>query len=190
MHEFTVSFVPYTILVRYIWRHWCSMWSHHCLTQSLLRLSTLFLLLYRYQHIMSSLESLSQSWADDCLPPEGVFPSREVLYEAINKWALPRNYAFVVGRSRKDPANGRCTVTYACDRGCKPPDPSDKRKRKTSTRGTECSFSIIAKEARDSSWQLKHRDPKYHQHNHEPSLHPLAHPAHRKMAAQEKTCIL
>uniref|UniRef100_A0A1Y1NIF4 MULE transposase domain-containing protein n=1 Tax=Photinus pyralis TaxID=7054 RepID=A0A1Y1NIF4_PHOPY len=138
---------------------------------------------------MSSLELLSQSWADDCLPPEGVFPSREALYEAINKWALPRNYAFVVGRSRKDPANGRCTVTYACDRGCKPPDPSDKRKRKTSTRGTECPFSIIAKEARDSSWQLKHRDPKYHQHNHEPSLHPLAHPAHRKMAAQEKACI-
>lgn len=138
---------------------------------------------------MSSSGSLLKNWSDDCLPPEAVFPSREALHEAINKWALPRNYAFVVGRSRKDPSNGRCTVTYACDRGCKPPDPSDKRKRKTSTRGTECPFSVIAKEARDSSWQLKHRDPKYHQHNHEPSLHPLAHPAHRKMAAQEKACI-
>lgn len=47
---------------------------------------------------------------------------------------------------------------------------------------TNCSFSVIAKESSEG-WTLKHRlGQHYTTHNHEPSLHPSAHPVHRQLS--------
>lgn len=128
----------------------------------------------------------SLSSPDDCLPPEGWYPSREALLKSVNAWAATRGYAFTTGKSTTTPS-GRMKVTYACDRVSKPPDPSVQRHRKTSTRGTGCPFSVLAKEAVDKSgWELKHRpDHRFTIHNHPPSAHPVAHPAHRGQSMQE-----
>ncbi|CCF33606.1 hypothetical protein CH063_05762 [Colletotrichum higginsianum] len=34
------------------------------------------------------------TFLDDCLPPEGLFESREALIESINAYVKPRGYAF------------------------------------------------------------------------------------------------
>lgn len=83
---------------------------------------------------MSSSGSLLKNWSDDCLPPEAVFPSREALHKAINKWALLRNYAFVVGKSRKNLLNSNCTITYTYNKGYKLLNLLNKRKQKIITR--------------------------------------------------------
>jgi hypothetical protein len=121
------------------------------------------------------------TFPDDCLPPEGFFESRQALFESINAYAKPRGYAFTTAKSTTE-KTGRTTVTYACDRSRRQPD--DKRvrqgKRKTTTRMTECPFSVFAKETPEG-WALKHRPGVRHAfHNHEPSLHPSAHPTHRR----------
>lgn len=122
------------------------------------------------------------------MPPVGSCKSRESLYAYINKWAESRGYAFVTGRSTVE-KNGLRTVTYTCDRACKPADVSKKRRRKTSTRGTGCQFSVLSKECPGGSWGVKHRNPEFHHHNHPPSPHPAAHPAHRQLGKVEKECI-
>ena len=122
---------------------------------------------------------------DDCLPPEGFFESREALFESINAYARPRGYAFTTGRSTTE-KTARTTVTYACDRGRQLPS-SDRNsiregKRKTTTRMTNCPFSVLAKESSEG-WTLKHRPGARHAlHNHEPSLHPSAHPVLRQLS--------
>ena len=122
---------------------------------------------------------------DDCLPPEGFFESREALFESINAYARPRGYAFTTGRSTTE-KTARTTVTYVCDRGRQLPS-SDRNstregKRKTTTRMTNCPFSVLAKESSEG-WTLKHRPGARHAlHNHEPSLHPSAHPVLRQLS--------
>ena len=122
----------------------------------------------------------------DVLPPEAVYESRDALFKAINAWAAPRGYAFTTGRSKKE-VTGRHTVTYACDRCSRPPDPLKERQRKTTTRGTGCPFSVLAKESLDkSTWTVKHRpDRRFGAHNHEPSENPAAHPAHRTFSIED-----
>ena len=55
---------------------------------------------------------------------------------------------------------------------------SSKRGRNTTTRGTGCQYSVLAKESLDkTTWTLKHRtDKRFSTHNHELSQHPSAHP--------------
>lgn len=130
----------------------------------------------------------SWQWKNDCLPPQDVFRSHHSLKEFIDGWAKACGYAFVIGRSKKE-KSGRRTITYTCDRACKPPDPTLPRVRRTSTRGTGCQFSIVAKECADGTWNLKHRDDQYHHHNHPPSPHPSAHPANRKLDNDQKAAI-
>ena len=86
------------------------------------------------------------TFADDCLPPEGHFESRQALFEAINLWAKPRGYAFITQRSAKE-KNGFLRVYFACDRSRRLPSLDDLRegKRKTTTRMTNCPFSVLAK---------------------------------------------
>jgi hypothetical protein len=94
------------------------------------------------------------TFPDDVLPPEGTYDLREALLTAINEWAAPRGYAFITGRSSRS-TSGRQIITYACDRWCRPPTVSKERQRKTTTRGTNCQFSIIAKESLDKvTWSL------------------------------------
>ena len=130
------------------------------------------------------------SFPSDCLPPEGDYESRDALFKSINAWAAPRGYAFVTGRSTTE-KTGRQTVTYTCDRACRPPNASITRQRKTTTRGTNCQFSVLAKQCLDmSTWALKHRpDRRFSSHNHEPSQHPSAHPVHRVLSEEDKSKI-
>lgn len=122
------------------------------------------------------------AFPDDCLPPERFFESRQALFESINSWAKPRGYAFITQRSTKE-KNGTLTVIYACDRSRHPSSSRLERQRKTTTRRTNCLFSILAKETTDGSWALKHRpDQRFTLHNHEPSQHPSAHPVHRQLS--------
>ena len=126
--------------------------------------------------------AMATSFADDCLPPENIYDSRNALFEAINAWAITRGYAFTTGKSTTE-KSGRMTVTYACDRGRRPPEASSSRQRRTSSRVTSCPFSVLAKESSDGSWVLKHRpDSRFSVHNHEPSQHPVAHPVHRQLS--------
>jgi hypothetical protein len=127
------------------------------------------------------------SFPNDCLPPEQNYTSRDALFSAINEWAASRGYAFVTGRSTLE-KSGKLTVTYVCDRSCRPPTAAKSRQRKTTTRGTGCQFSVLAKESRDkSSWSLRHRlDARFSIHNHAPSLHPSAHPVHRKLPEEDQ----
>jgi len=47
---------------------------------------------------------------------------------------------------------------------------------------TTCPFSVLAKET-DEGWALKYRpNPCFALHNHEPSLHPSAHPVYRQLS--------
>jgi hypothetical protein len=122
------------------------------------------------------------TFPDDCLPPESVYESREVLFKAINNWALTRGYAFTIGRSTKA-KSGRVTITYACDRSFRPPSSTILRQRQTNSRGTGCLFSILAQECSDNTWVTKYRpDQQFSVHNHEPSIHPTAHPIHRQLS--------
>jgi hypothetical protein len=70
---------------------------------------------------------IHRQFPDDALPPEGYYSSREELRSAINAWAAPRGYAFVIKRSSKT-ANGRTHVIFNCDRGAgRIPSLSDRR---------------------------------------------------------------
>ena len=125
---------------------------------------------------------MATSFTDDCLPPEGIYDSRKILFEAINLWAMTRGYAFTTGKSTTE-KSGRVTVTFACDRSRRPPKALNNRLRKTTTRATNCPFSVLGKESSDGSWVLKHRpNPQFSIHNHEPSSHPVAHPIHRNLS--------
>lgn len=132
----------------------------------------------------------ARSFPDDCMPPERDYDSREALFEAINAWAAPRGYAFRTGRSHKE-KSGKVTVTYTCDRACHPPSDSKIRKRLTSTRGTGCQFSLLAKQSLDRArWSVKYRsESRFAAHNHEPSLHKSAHPNLRKLSEAERSTI-
>ena len=122
------------------------------------------------------------TFADDCLPPEGHFESRQALFESINSWAKPRGYAFTTQRSTNE-KNGTLTVIYACDRSTTSRDRLSERQRRTTTRRTNCPFSVIAKETANGNWTLKYRpDQRFAAHNHEPSQHPSAHPVHRQLS--------
>jgi hypothetical protein len=135
----------------------------------------------------ASIERIT-SFPDDCVPPEGDYESRDALVKSINAWAAPRGYAFVTGRSTKE-KTGKQTITYKCDRACRPPSASIERQRKTTTRGTGCEFSVLAKQSLDrGTWTLRHRpDKRFSLHNHEPSQHPSAHPVHRTLSKEDKS---
>ena len=116
----------------------------------------------------------------DCLPPEDFFESREALFKSINSYAKPRGYAFITRRSTRE-KNGYLSVVFACDRSRQLPS-MGARRRQTTTRMTECPFSVLAKESSEG-WTLKYRsDVRHANHNHEPSLHPSAHPVHRQLS--------
>jgi hypothetical protein len=134
---------------------------------------------------MDSLPAESVGFSSNCLPPEGDYESRDVAFKKINEWAALKGYAFINGRSTKE-KTGRRTVTYFCDRRSKPPNAFKERQRKTTTRGTGCEFSVLAKESLDkTTWTIRHRsDPRFSIHNHEPSQHPSSHPVHRSLSEQ------
>jgi hypothetical protein len=126
------------------------------------------------------------------LPPEAIYSSKEELYASIQAWAAQHSYAFRIGRSNKINTGPRIKIFYNCDR-CGPPPPENHpehslqaRKRQTTTRKTNCQFSIVAIQYTDTQWKLCHRPSiKYSVHNHPPSQSTSSHPAHRKLAQAE-----
>lgn len=133
----------------------------------------------------STQRRLPASFANDCLPPEGEYESRDALFQAINTWAATRGYALIAGRSTKE-KTGRQTITYMCDRRRNHPIVSRERQRKTTTRTTGCEFSVLGKESRDkSTWILRHRsDNRFSRHNHQPSQDTTAHPILRTLSKE------
>lgn len=125
------------------------------------------------------------------MPPEAKYQSRKELVKAINTWAAARGYAFIARRSTTK-SSGRKIVTYACNRSW-PAEFStgNESKRKTTTRGTSCPFSILAKESLNKmTWSLHHRpDTKHAKHNHKPSHHPSAHAIHRQLDDSSKATL-
>jgi hypothetical protein len=126
------------------------------------------------------------------LPQEAIYSSKEELYTAIQAWAAQHNYAFTIGRSKKINNSPRIKIFYNCDRyGPPPPDnhPAkhlQDRKRRTTTRKTNCQFSIVALQYADTHWELRHRPGiEYSIHNHPPSQSTSSHPAHRKLVQAE-----
>ena len=120
------------------------------------------------------------------LPPLAVYPTREVLFEAIQSWSKLRGYAFTVGKSKKLPS-GRQKVYYACDRCYPAPLAREDRRRDTSTRGTSCPFAVVALQTPLGEWELKYRpEAQYNIHNHLPSQSPSAHPSHRRLSIQTR----
>jgi hypothetical protein len=108
---------------------------------------------------------------------------------SINEWAVTRGYAFITRKSTRE-KSGKQTVTYACDRSWLQPI-SEERQRKTTTRGTGCQFSVLAKESLDkSTWRLQHRsEARFSSHNHAPSWDPAAHPSHRQLSKEDNAKI-
>ena len=123
------------------------------------------------------------------LPPEAIYSSKEELYTSIQAWAAQHHYAFRIGRSNKINNSPRLKIFYNCDRyGPPPPEnhPQDHlqaRKRYTTTRKTNCQFSIVAIQHIDTQWEVRYRPGTEHSiHNHPPSQSISSHPAHRKLA--------
>ena len=88
------------------------------------------------------------------LPPQGLYQSREALFEAIQAWAQPRGYAFVSGKSKHTPGSNRMKVWFSCDRCYKAQ--RHLSNSKTTTRGTGCQFSVIGIETVDKQeWELQ-----------------------------------
>ncbi|KAM6513523.1 hypothetical protein FALCPG4_18956 [Fusarium falciforme] len=127
----------------------------------------------------------------DALPPQHDYNSLEDLRVAINAWAAPRGYAFVVLRSWKT-TTGRTGIIFGCDRGGRPPDTKKRqRQRQTVSRRTGCLFSVIAMESLcKTTWSVRHRPLEgSDQHNHEPSLSQLAHPTHRQLSSSDRSTV-
>lgn len=118
-------------------------------------------------------------------PPELSYPTFESLLHHANRFAFAHGYAMVIGRSKRKNRQGFKKVLLACDRGGlnKHPNlPTDEtRKRKTTSRKTNCQFGIYAIEG-PMEWKLQWRpDPNHCTHNHDPSKSVTEHPAARKL---------
>ena len=129
-------------------------------------------------HVPNTLRDVEMS-----LPPEGLYPTFDALFDACQAWSLSRGYAFVIGKSVKKQGSLREKVYLSCDRVYKAKEKESSRVRRGGTRGTGCEFGVIAAETlSQTGWELKHRpDSKFGRHNHAPSTSPAAHPSHRKM---------
>jgi hypothetical protein len=150
-----------------------------CLTQS--------------EPLLSSLQAQSTSIAltpidiDMIPPPEATYESLDTLEKAINDFARPQGYGLVKARSKRMPGSNRLKIYFNCDRYYKP-NRSLLREQESRSRGTGCSFSVLASEtACKTAWELKHRDySQFGRHNHAPSTHPAAHPVHRRMPLETR----
>ncbi|RKF60029.1 hypothetical protein OnM2_055060 [Erysiphe neolycopersici] len=126
------------------------------------------------------------------LPPEVIYSSKEELYTSILAWAAQHHYAFMIGRSKKINNGRRIKIFYNCDRYGPPPSDNhpqnhlQDRRRHTTTRKTNCQFSIVALQYTETQWEVRYRPGvEYSIHNHPPSQAISSHPAHRRLAQSE-----
>jgi hypothetical protein len=113
------------------------------------------------------------------LPPnEGSeYSDRRSMLEAIQSHAKENGYAVTIHRSSTKDG----TAYIGCDRGgqyrARYGIKDDTRIRDTGTRLIGCLFSIRGA-VKDNIWTFKIRNP---EHNHSPSIYPIAHPIHRRL---------
>ena len=97
------------------------------------------------------------------LPPEATYSSKEELYRAIQAFTAQHHDAFTIGRSTKINNGVRTRILYNCDRYGLPPPANhpqrnlQARKRQTTTRKTNCQFSIIAVKCSNTQWELRYK---------------------------------
>lgn len=121
-------------------------------------------------------------------PEEGVYPSLDVLIEAINKHAATEGYAVVKGRSKRSKKGVMMKSFVKCDAYGEAKFIGNGL-RNTSSRKKDCQFTVVAKlednyedpETGEGRWLLKVVNP---HHNHS-STGQSAHPVLRKMAMSE-----
>jgi hypothetical protein len=104
---------------------------------------------------------LSYDFSIHELPPIKIYTSRAKAFEDVNKWAKPKGCAFTNGGSKKK--HGLRKAIFLCDKnGLKPVEGPLKEKgqgRNKPSKGEECKYSIICKEKKDSTWELRYREP-------------------------------
>ena len=117
------------------------------------------------------------------LPPIKSYSTREEALDDVNKWALPRGYAFTIRRSQSL-GNERTKLLFGCDlKALKKVSAPMKEKgqglRNKSSKGTGCNYSILCVQSLNkNSWEIRYREPwidqsgttiDYSCHNHPPS---------------------
>lgn len=146
-------------------------------------------------------------------PPEGTYATPAIAEAHLQRWAAAHGYATVRKRSKKDKRGQIRKISVICDKGGysraqkslltdatgKQDSPlkqedhqasgQESRPRQSSkigTRKTGCPFLIILKRTLEKQWAVKVVDAN---HNHEPSLDPSCHPAHRKLTEDEQKIV-
>lgn len=128
------------------------------------------------------------------LPPEASYPTFDALFASAQAHARDEGYALVIGRSKRKKC-GLKKALLCCDRSGTNREriPLAEKKRRTTSRKTNCEFSFYANEEK-GEWLLRWRAEgpdeegvergkgRYARHNHAPSDNPLEHPRHRRMA--------
>lgn len=118
------------------------------------------------------------------VPGDG-FDSFEALFDYINQWAKPRGYAIIILRS-SDRQEGRPRrYDLCCDIGGSHHVSSSTGLRKASSKRRDCPWlaKAVQRKLLGDRWYFEVRSD---HHNHEPSLDPSAHTAHRKRAWTEE----
>jgi hypothetical protein len=124
-------------------------------------------------------------------PPEKVYPSITAAIIDINLFAAPRGYAVIKKRVNKNKNKTRIKkVWIRCNRGGKSTstvNASTAQRPNSGSTKTECPFMLTLKETAGmndddiidgEAWQLTVENPR---HNHDPTLEPAAHAAHRRL---------
>lgn len=118
------------------------------------------------------------------VPGDG-FDSFEALFDYINQWAKPRGYAIIILRSSDHQEGRPRRYDLCCDIGGPHYDSSSTGLRKASSKRRDCPWlaKAVQRKLLGDRWYFEVRND---HHNHEPSLHPSAHPAHRKRTWTEE----
>ncbi|KAJ6110349.1 hypothetical protein N7486_002584 [Penicillium sp. IBT 16267x] len=118
-------------------------------------------------------------------PPEGIFESKEKLLDSIRKHALSKGYAISIQKSTKL----QTRLYIGCDRGgtqrvMGPDSPCIRRRHKIS-RKCGCPFRLYARKmGKDiDTWELTIKHPF---HNHPADEDMAAHPAARRLSAEQR----
>jgi hypothetical protein len=119
-------------------------------------------------------------------PPEASYPDVDTAFTAIQAHAKRAGYAFL--KLDKKPHR----VLFSCDRagkyrsiGKKATVHPSKQRKATSSKKCECLMRVELRQDKVSTyWDLRVLNPA---HNHEASVSPIAHPAHRISALTEET---
>ena len=145
------------------------------------------------ENITLSLIRQSQSPVPEPIPnpiiPGNPAPSAEALFDTVNTFAKENGFGIV--RRNQYTYKGRVIrYSFQCDRFGQPRASRSSGLRKRKSRKCGCEWKITAESLKEGLWLLRqHKDPKHHQHNHERTIAPSAHPSHRRLTTPIKATI-